>query len=289
MLLGLLLLAAFVLVTLDAKAGRDSPLDGVRGAAGRVLGPIESGVAAVAGGIGHLATGAAWSGGPTERADRLARENAALRAQLGTTPTPADEDAANRLLRLAGTRGLRIVPARIVALGAGLGFSWTATLDAGSDDGLRPDLTVLTGDGLVGRVSRVSPTTATVLLATDPSSHVGVRLGRTGDIGVVSGQSGALLRLEMLAADAGPRVGDTVATYGSAGGRPFAARVVVGRVTRIMPGAVGSGAAALVAPAVRFSSLDLVGVVVAAPRVAHRRSTTVQRPPPVVPAPTGGP
>ena len=40
-------------------------------------------------------------------------------------------------------------------------------------------MTVINGDGLVGRVKTVDPSTATVLLAIDPESTVGARLEGT--------------------------------------------------------------------------------------------------------------
>ena len=44
-------------------------------------------------------------------------------------------------------------------------------------------MTVLNNDGLVGRILRVTRTTATVLLIVDSDSIVGGRVGRTMDLG----------------------------------------------------------------------------------------------------------
>ena len=49
-------------------------------------------------------------------------------------------------------------------------------------------MTVLNGDGLVGRVKTVGPTTSTVLLAVDPESSVGVRLEGSMEVGFTTGQ-----------------------------------------------------------------------------------------------------
>ena len=56
---------------------------------------------------------------------------------------------------------------------------------------MRPDMTVLNGDGLVGRVKTVGPSTSTVLLAVDPESSVGVRLEGTMEVGFTTGQGAA--------------------------------------------------------------------------------------------------
>jgi rod shape-determining protein MreC len=280
-LLTVLLVTAFLLVTLDYRAGRGSPFDGVRDAVARVLGPVESGAAGAARAAGDVAARVRSPRAGDATLQRLARDNAALRARLAVIERPPSDAAAARLLRLAASARYAVVPARVVALGAGLGFSWTVTLDAGRRDGLRPDLTVVTGDGLVGRVKSVTDSTATVLLAADPSSRVGVRVGAAGEIGMVTGQARGPLRLEMLAADARLAVGDAVTTFGSPGQRPYAAGVAVGRIRRLLP-STGQGATALVEPAVRFSALDLVGVVTAVPRVEIRRPVVPVKRDPVV-------
>ncbi len=280
-LLGVLLIASFVLVTLDYRTGRGSPLDGVRAVAAGVLGPVQAGVAAVTRPVARTVSGIGRAGATTARADRLARDNAALREQLALARRgPAT--SLDRLLGLAAAGRYRIVPARLVALGGGLGFSWTATIDAGRRDGLRPDLTVVSGRGLVGRVKTVTTRTATVLLAADPASKVGVRVSASGEIGVITGQATGPLVLELLDAHARVRVGEAVTTFGSPGGRPYAAGVPVGRVGKVFAGPGTATRTALVTPYVRFSSLDLVGVVIAAPQPAIRRATLPPKPDPVV-------
>lgn len=49
-------------------------------------------------------------------------------------------------------------------------------------------MTVLNGEGLVGRVTTVGPNTATVLLANDPDFTVGTRLEKTDELGFAKGQ-----------------------------------------------------------------------------------------------------
>ena len=49
-------------------------------------------------------------------------------------------------------------------------------------------MTVLNGDGLVGRVKTASLTTSTVLLAIDPTSSVGARLEATLELGIATGR-----------------------------------------------------------------------------------------------------
>ena len=73
-------------------------------------------------------------------------------------------------------------------MGSAQSFNHTVTIDAGTADGVRPDMTVLNGDGLVGRVVRTTEATATVLLIGDRNSTVGGRLNSTMALGFVSGR-----------------------------------------------------------------------------------------------------
>ena len=100
-----------------------------------------------------------------------------------------------KLQAQANRGGYKVLPARVTAIGPGGGFDWTVVLDAGSSDGVKVGQTVLAGPELVGRVIRVSGSSATVLLAADPKSGVGVRDARSGEIGVVTGHGTGGLHL----------------------------------------------------------------------------------------------
>ena len=66
-------------------------------------------------------------------------------------------------------------------------FQLTIEIDRGIPDGLKKGMPVVTGAGLVGKVVAVSRERATVLLLTDPSFNVGIRLSGSGDVGVARG------------------------------------------------------------------------------------------------------
>lgn len=171
----------------------------------------------------------------------------------------------------------------MIAIGAAQGFSWTITIDAGSDDGLQRDMTVINGAGLVGRVTTVAPTTATVLLATDPGFTAGSRMEGSGEIGFATGQGQGPLKVQLLNGKAQVKPGDRLVTFGSQSGRPFVPGVPVGSVTQVeaTPGELTK--TVLVQPFVSFTSLDLVGVVVVPPRTDPRDSVL---PPVPSPSPT---
>lgn len=189
LLLVLLIAIAFALITVDIRGGEDSPVDGARQAAATVFGPIEDGVSAAVNPVGNAVAAIRDSGERHDRLARLEQENAALKAKLGSE----DRDSSrlkqlDKMLKVAGAGQYGIKGAEVIAIGAAQGFSWTITVDVGANDGIRRDMTVLNGDGLVGRVTTVGPNTATVLLANDPDFTVGTRMESSDELGFASGQ-----------------------------------------------------------------------------------------------------
>jgi rod shape-determining protein MreC len=267
LVLGLLLALALAVAVVDARAPAGSLPDRVRAVAGDLLGPAERAAAALVRPVTSVVDAVRDADGAQARIRDLERENDALRLQLNTS-----ELARNRareldaLLGVAGLGRYRVVPARVVAIGPAQSFSWTVSIDAGTRDGVAPDMTVLNGDGLVGRVRSASTGTATVLLAADPTSSVGVRLESTMRVGVLEGTGPGPLELSLLNPDTPVEPGDRLVTFGSQGSTPFVAGVPVGEVAQVQsrPGALTKRAT--VTPYVDFTALELVGVVVEPPR-----------------------
>jgi rod shape-determining protein MreC len=267
LLLVLLVLSALTLSALDARGGL-APFDTLRRGADAVFGPAQDTVGSAARTTGRALGGLPRLGSYRQDNARLERENEQLRSRLRETDALRRSDAQLKaLLALRAVGRYPVVPARVVALGSTLGFEWTATIDAGSRDGVRPDQTVLAGQGLVGRTKRVGPFSSTVVLLVDPGSTVGGRLARLGGVGLVTGDGGDGLRYELVDADAQVRVGDVVDTAGS---DTFVPDVPVGRVTSVLPQASALTRVVAVQPFVDVRSLDLVGVVVGAVRNGPR-------------------
>ncbi|POX53518.1 rod shape-determining protein MreC [Streptomyces sp. Ru71] len=286
LLLVLLIAIAFALITVDIRGGEDSPVDGARQAAAAVFGPIEDGVSSAVNPVGNAVEAVRDSGERHDRLARLEKENAALKARLGS-------DARNRsrlnqldsMLKIAGRGQYGIKGAQVIAIGAAQGFSWTITIDVGANDGIKRDMTVLNGDGLVGRVTTVGPNTATVLLANDPDFTVGTRLEGSDELGFASGQGDRPLRVELLNGKAEVKKGDRLVTFGSQADKPFVPGVPVGVVSRVDPSGGGLTRTLYVTPFVGFTKLDIVGVVVETPKKDPRDTVLPAKPRPV-PTPT---
>lgn len=204
LLLILLVAVAFALITVDIKGGESSPLGGARRAAATVLGPVERGAASAVDPVADTVRAFRDAASNSGRTDQLARENTELRQKLASSDMAGGRTKQlDDLLRTAGAGGYTVKAAQTIAIGPAQGFSWTITIDAGSDDGLTRDMTVVNGQGLVGRITTVAPTTSTVLLASDPGFTAGTRLEGTGEIGFAAG--GGTSAMKVSSSTARPR------------------------------------------------------------------------------------
>jgi rod shape-determining protein MreC len=266
-LLVALVLACLTLITLDYRGGSDSPLEPARRAAGEVFGPVE---VATASAVRPFTAVPHWfrsKDSMQEDLMALQAENSRLKGEVNSQDYDRNRlEEYDGLTAAAQSLGYSLVPARVVGLGSSQSFSSTVTIDAGSDAGLRPDLTVVNNDGLVGRVLRVTRTTATVLLVVDSDSVVGGRVGRSMEVGFLHGRgvlgSDGRLDLELVDDTAVPAKHDTVVTWGSQAGGPYVSGVPVGEVTSVYSSLRETSQRAVIQPFVDFGALDLVGVVV---------------------------
>lgn len=259
-----LLLACAVLLVLDRTGPALTP---VRRLAGEVYGPLESATSTLARPVTSVPEWFHTQGALRDRIDGLESDNAALRQQVASAGFDRNKLAEYEGLTAAAQDiGYAVVPARVVAYGASQSFSRTVTIDAGSTSGIAPDMTVLNASGLVGRVLRVTRSTATVLLIADADSVVGGRVGDSMEVGFVHG-AGVLgrsgrLDLELLDQSVVPAKGDTVVTWGSSKGAPYVAGVPIGVVDSVYSSVRDSTQHARITPMVDFASLDVVGVAV---------------------------
>jgi rod shape-determining protein MreC len=281
LVLGVLLIVAIALITLDFRDGGASP---ARNVGADVFGPIERVTHDVTDPVASLFDSV--TGGPSAQSTiaNLQQENAALRAQLSSARlSKTARQQLTQLLQLdAG--GYRIMAANVIAVGGD--YSDTVTLDVGRSDGIRPDETVLNGSGFVGTVTQVSEDTSTVVLADDASSVIGVQLQGSGEIGAVNGtgksmSGSATLRLTLFDANTVLQPGQQVDSYASVGDQPEVPGVPVGTIVSVhsSPGALTQ--TALVRPFVDFSALGVVGVVVQVPK-HNPRTSILPRPAPTV-------
>ncbi len=262
-----LVLASAALMVVDKAGGDASPVEPVRRAVGEVVGPVQAGVSTVLRPLIDLPDALRSNGSLRSEVAKLKSENADLNNRLAKAGYDEQRLADLEGLRaIAGDIGYALVPARVIAIGSAQSFSSTVTLDAGSDQGLDADMTVVAAQGLVGRITSVTAHTATVLLIVDDTSSVGGRIGDNAELGLVRGH-GTLgtddrLELELKDHNVVPRVGQQIVTWGSEGGSPYVAGVPIGKVAKVFESMRETSYRAEITPNVDFTALDLVGVVV---------------------------
>jgi rod shape-determining protein MreC len=282
--LAVLLVAALALITLDYRDGSSGPVRDLRQAGGAVFGTAESVVSAVTGPFVDFFNHSSGSSSSSQVAS-LQRQVIRLRSELSQEQlSKAEYRQLSSMLQLAGRGGYRMVAATVIAMGQG--YSQTVTLDAGTADGIKTGDTVLNGQGLIGTVTAVNAQTCSVLLATDATSVVGVTLATSGQIGWVTGPGrSGLLKLQVLDENADLSVGQQLVTSASIHDRPYVPGVPVGVIKKVENRGGSLTALALVEPYVDFTSLGVVGIVVAPP--SHNPRFSVLPPAPhVKPVPT---
>ena len=87
-------------------------------------------------------------------------------------------------------------------------------LDKGAADGLKPDMAVITADGIVGKVREVFPHSAQVLAINDQTSGAGVILETTRVRGILRGNVSGRLQIVGILADQRIQPGEKVLTAG---------------------------------------------------------------------------
>lgn len=276
--LAVLVVASLTFVILDLRGG-DGPMSSARSAVSAVTGVLQKGASTVFSPV--TSAGDWWSTwrNQASQISDLQQENAELRTLVRESENDrARADELDALLRVASVGRYRVVPAEVIAVGPAQDYAWTVTIDAGSLDGIERDMSVINGDGLVGRIIKVNPTNSTVLLLVDASSSVGGRVATTEEIGIVSGTGRQdSLDFQLLDPLAELVIGDALVTFGSRDGRPYVPGVPIGQVVDITGTAGQLTRIATIRPFANVSRLSVVGVVVRPPREDPRDSVLPPR------------
>jgi rod shape-determining protein MreC len=133
-------------------------------------------------------------------------------------------------------------------------------LDKGSADGLKPDMAVITGDGIVGKVRDVFPHTAQVLAINDQTSGAGVILETARIRGILRGDASGQVEIVGILADERIQPGERVLTAG--GDLIFPRGLPVGVVQKVVRDPDSDGFVdVIVKPYAHLDQLDEVLVI----------------------------
>lgn len=139
--------------------------------------------------------------------------------------------------------------------------NWNSSLmiGKGSSDGVKVGMAVVNASGVVGKVAEAAEDVAKVILINDSGFSVAVVNQRSRESGLLSGSLSGACRLNYLPDDADIRVGDAIAT--SALSVAFPEGILVGVVSEVYPGEMGTPPRAIVTPAVEISKIEEVLVI----------------------------
>jgi rod shape-determining protein MreC len=143
---------------------------------------------------------------------------------------------------------------------SGTDLSRLIYIDKGNDYHLKPDMAVITPDGIVGKIRDVFPHTAQVLLISDQTSGTGVLLASTRILAILHGSSTGHVQITNLTADSRIKPGETVLTSG--GDQIFPRGLPVGTIESIAPDPDHQPYTAIrIKPAANLSQLEEVLVI----------------------------
>lgn len=227
----LLVVTAIVLLTLDGRGA--GPVSAVRNAVLEVLSPVGDLGSAILSPITN-----AWNNA-FDRTD-LEKENEQLREEVDrlsgeVIATDLAREQIRQLLELSGIPFVGDTPrvrARVVGSGVG-NFGRTVELDRGSSSGIRRNMPVVTGEGLIGKVVEVSDSRAVVALLTGGTFRVAFNVIGTSAIGTVEGTgSPTVLRGGSIDVRQTVEVGQLLVTSGLSGS-PYPPGIPIGTISAV--------------------------------------------------------
>ncbi len=152
--------------------------------------------------------------------------------------TRSQEAAVTRLSSMVPFQGCRLIPAKVVANMVNR-YDNLITIDKGSADGVKRDMGVVCGMGVVGIVYLVSEHFSIVIPALNSHSNISCTIQRRGYFGYLRwrGGSSQLAYLEDVPRHAHFKLGDNVVTSGYSS--VFPPGVMVGKVLHVFNSADG--------------------------------------------------
>lgn len=284
LLLIVLIVTSLFLITLDLRGVQ--VIDGIRTGTQTALTPVQKAGSWVVSPFRTFLSDVTHLGRTRNQIEKLKADNDALRqALLNRKVADAELAQFKSTLDLAGKGEFKVVGAKVISQGSSTSFTQTLTIDAGTKSGVRANMTVISGFGLVGVVKIAYANSAVVQLASDPSFRVGARIAGSQQIGILSGQGTRKGVLQLLDNTTEVKVGDAIIARGSNNGRPFVPGVPIGEVTSVDNSASAVTQTADVKFYTNFSALGVVAVVISPPATDPRDSLVPAKPKPT-PIPT---
>jgi rod shape-determining protein MreC len=261
--LAVLVLAALTLVTIDARSSGTGFTSDIRAKAHDVFSPLQRVTHDALQPIGNFLSGAVDYGSLKRQNQQLRQQVASLENQA--IQSDAEDAAAQQLLaqeHLKFLGNIKTVTAQVINTGSS-NFEDALTIGVGTASGVAVGEPVVAAGGLVGTVASAGKSTSTVLLMTDPTFVVGVRLD-PANVGSAFGMGlTAPLRVTVDTTNKNPPVlkkGQAVVTSGLSLER-FPSNIPVGKVASYSFPAGATEPTITLDPLVNLNQLDYLQVL----------------------------
>lgn len=164
------------------------------------------------------------------------------------------------------------VGARVIGKDPGNWFH-TFVIDKGSEDGIKLDMNVMAGSGLVGRIVYVGPNWSKVISIIDDKSNVSAMALSTSDTMIVSGnleymKDGMITFSQLINTDENVKEGDKIVT--SSISDKYLPGILIGYISSIKPDSNNLTYSGMLLPAVDFAHIEEVLVI-----IGNKQSTTI--------------
>jgi rod shape-determining protein MreC len=256
-----LVLAAITLVTIDARAGKGGLFGTVRSHTRSVFDPISHATHDALAPVGNFFYGAVDYGSLKSENQRLRNQLASAQATTAQAQAAQQQSAAVLAQQhLDFASNVPQIPTQVINQTSS-NFESSVEINRGTGQGVAVGDPVVSTGGLVGTVQSASTTRSTVVLLTDPSFNVGVKVdaNNIGDVATGYGR-GSPLRVNGVAKTAQVNVGQTLTTSGLQG-ETFPPGIPVGKVSSVTtPGSLQKTIS--LTPLVNTNDLQVVEVLV---------------------------
>jgi rod shape-determining protein MreC len=252
--------AAFVLVACLIMADQLNYLSLVKSGTHKFFGVTSQNVGNVFNGIknlfkvaGTLSSLAAQNAELEQQINELSFENARLQS------AKAENLALRRALNFQEDPTYNTLPAEVRIMDP-TGFSQTVIIDKGEVHGAVIGQAVAAAPGLlVGRITKTYRTTSEVSLITDPATTISAEVTESGARGLVRGEHGISLVLDLVTQNEVIKSGDKLITSGLSG--DFPRGLLVGEINSIKSSSSELFQQAFVSPAADLKNLNTVFIV----------------------------
>lgn len=224
-----------------------------------LVAPMQRGVSMIHGRFADLTDHYVFNVGASKENGELKKELASLEEKVFSLgEVERENERLKSLLAFSGTSDTKRILAQIVSYDANSDFR-VLRINKGADDGIKLQSTVVTADGVVGYIYRLTDHFADILTIIDTNNRVDVLIQRTRSHGIVEGYRSNKCVMKYVAQTDPIILGDEVITSGL--GNVYPKGIRVGTVSRIERESYGITQQIEVTPAVNFATLEEVVVL----------------------------